>query len=383
MNMSISKTDEITMRLVHYFVTKENYQPIIVNGLDNEIWLENLDKEFGVIRINANYIHNKEQLDFDNFKASTVIKQIKRKTLSLKMDYLTILLDVNEDVELTDEKHNKILKIDEMTDINKNLIDLFPDIKDDDISSDDAMDFFIKVTNDINESTEERTKLYENTFGKKFIFVTYALIAINVILFILQLLGLINSSKFGMNADYVKAGEYYRLITCAFLHGGYLHLLCNMYSLAVVGTQLETVLGKFKFVLIYILSILGGSLLSGVINGSSIMSIGASGAIFGLLGALLYFGYHYRLYLGNALIYQIIPVIVINLIIGFMPNSSIDNWAHIGGLIGGVLATMAFGVSGKSTKREMINGAIVLRSNLFPPTQLIKHFLSIVILNSF
>ena len=359
MNMSISKTDEITMRLVHYFVTKENYQPIIVNGLDNEIWLENLDKEFGVIRINANYIHNKEQLDFDKFKASTVIKQIKRKTLSLKMDYLTILLDVNEDVELTDDKHNKILKIDEMTDINKNLIDLFPTIKDDDISSDDAMDFFIKVTNDINESTEERTKLYENTFGKKFIFVTYALIAINVILFILQLLGLINSSKFGMNADYVKAGEYYRLITCAFLHGGYLHLLCNMYSLAVVGTQLETVLGKFKFVLIYILSILGGSLLSGVINGSSIMSIGASGAIFGLLGALLYFGYHYRLYLGNALIYQIIPVIVINLIIGFMPNSSIDNWAHIGGLVAGYLAGMIVGVKGKSNVSDRVNGVIV------------------------
>ena len=88
--MSISKPDEITMRLVHYFVTKENYQPIIVNGLDNEIWLENLDKDYSVIRINGNYIHNKEQLDFDKFKASTVIKQIKRMphkcTCQLKVD---------------------------------------------------------------------------------------------------------------------------------------------------------------------------------------------------------------------------------------------------------------------------------------------------------
>ena len=84
-----------------------------------------------------------------------------------------------------------------MTDINKNLIDLFPTIKDDDISSDDAMDFFIKVTNDINESTEERTKLYENTFGKKFIFVTYALIAINVIIFVFGFLIYIPNKFFG------------------------------------------------------------------------------------------------------------------------------------------------------------------------------------------
>ena len=358
MNMSISKTDEITMRLVHYFVTKENYQPIIVNGLDNEIWLENLDKDFGVIRINANYIHNKEQLDFDKFKASTVIKQIKRKTLTLNMNYLTILLDVNEDVELTDDKHNKILKIDEMNDINKNLIDLFPEIKNDDISSDDAMDFFIKVTNDINESTEERTKLYENTFGKKFIFVTYALIAVNVLIFILQLLGIVTSSKFGMNADLVKSGEYYRLFTSAFLHGGIIHLLCNMYSLYIIGTQLETVLGKFKLILIYVLSIFGASLLSGVINGSSVMSVGASGAIFGLLGALLYFGYHYRLYLGNALIYQILPVVGINLLIGFT-TPGIDNWGHIGGLVAGYLAGMIVGVHGKSNTSDKVNGVIV------------------------
>ena len=77
--MNMSSIDEITMRLVHYFVTKENYQPIIVNGLDNEIWLENTDKKYGVIRINSNYIHNNEQLDYDVFKAKSVVKQIKKK----------------------------------------------------------------------------------------------------------------------------------------------------------------------------------------------------------------------------------------------------------------------------------------------------------------
>ena len=57
--LRMSNADEVTMRLVHYFVTKENYQPIVVNGLENEIWLENCDKHYEVIRINSNYIHNK------------------------------------------------------------------------------------------------------------------------------------------------------------------------------------------------------------------------------------------------------------------------------------------------------------------------------------
>ena len=100
-----------------------------------------------------------------------------------------------------------------------------------------------------------------------------------------------------------------------------------------------------------------GSLFSLIFLGNS-MSIGASGAIFGLMGCLLYFGYHYRLYLSSTLTRQIIPIIVLNLALGFMVNG-IDNAAHIGGLIGGYLATMIVGLKYKSTKSETINGAIV------------------------
>ena len=89
------------------------------------------------------------------------------------------------------------------------------------------------------------------------------------------------------------------------------------------------------------------------------LSVGASGAIFGLLGSLLYFGYHYRLYLGDVLKKQIIPLIAINLLFGFV-ITGVDNAAHIGGLIGGYLATMALGIKGKSKKQDMINGTIVL-----------------------
>ena len=92
---------------------------------------------------------------------------------------------------------------------------------------------------------------------------------------------------------------------------------------------------------------------------SSNVSAGASGAIFGLLGSLLYFGYNYRVFLGNVLKSQIIPLIILNLGLGFM-ISGIDNAAHIGGLIGGALATMAVGLKHKTSEFERINGFIIL-----------------------
>ena len=130
-----------------------------------------------------------------------------------------------------------------------------------------------------------------------------------------------------------------------------------MYSLYVLGTQIETVLGKVKFLIVYFISAIVGALLSGLLTGGA--SVGASGAIFGLLGALLYFGYHYRLYLGNVISNQIIPVILLNLFIGFM-LPGVDNFGHIGGLIGGVLAAMIVGVKEKSNKTDRINGVVIL-----------------------
>ena len=91
----------------------------------------------------------------------------------------------------------------------------------------------------------------------------------------------------------------------------------------------------------------------------NVISAGASGAIFGLLGSLLYFGYYYRPYLGNVIRSQILPIIIINLIFGFVAEG-IDNAAHIGGLIGGILASIAVGISNKDSKGDNIHGIILL-----------------------
>ena len=105
------------------------------------------------------------------------------------------------------------------------------------------------------------------------------------------------------------------------------------------------------------MSMIIASLTSMTFSGE-VPSIGASGAIFGIIGALIYFGYHYRIFLGNVIKTQIIPLVVLNLAMGFL-LVNVDNFAHIGGLIGGILSTMALGVEGKSTKSEMINGWII------------------------
>ena len=86
-----------------------------------------------------------------------------------------------------------------------------------------------------------------------------------------------------------------------------------MYALWIIGMQLESFIGRWRYLVVYLFSAITGSLLSVIVTPDAV-SVGASGAIFGLLGALLYFGYHYRVYLGTVIKSQIIPVIIINLV---------------------------------------------------------------------
>lgn len=357
MSTLVDKKDEIVMRLVHYFITEENYQPIIVNGVKNEIWLENLNANYKVIRINSNYIHNEEQLKFDNFKIKNVTKQIKKKTLSFKLKTLNILLDLNDNIPLKEDKLIDNYKVDSLKDIRQddNLAGLFPKLKTMTLKKTDDVENFIKLTNDINEKSEADNKEYERIFKPKRIVITNILVVLNIIMFALTMTIPKLANMFILDPNAVRNGEVYRLLTSTFMHANILHLVFNMYALSIIGKQVETFLGKSKFLLVYLFSGLTGSLLSCAITNS--YSLGASGAIFGLMGSLLYFGYHYRLYLGSVLLGQIVPVIVINLVIGYI-TPSIDNAAHIGGLVGGLFISMALGVNKDDERSSKVNGII-------------------------
>ncbi len=362
----MTNKDEIIMKLVHYFVTEENYTPIVVNGVKDEVWLESDSGPYRIIRINSNYIHNKEQYDFDLFKTKSVVKQIKKKTFSLSINTLNILLNVNKDVKLIESKDIASVIVSSVKDVTKkqDIISSFPNIVNKMLKDKAGIDLLVNVTKDINQKTSIENKKYEQTFKPKKLIVTYILMAISIAMFLVTLflsrgedisyVLYVLGSNFG---PAVRNGEYYRLITSAFLHANFLHLFFNMYALSIIGSQIENFLGRKKYIIIYFTSALTGSLMSIIF--SDVQSVGASGAIFGILGALGYFCYYYRFYLGNILKSQIIPILILNLALGVM-IPGIDVSAHIGGLVGGFLVTMALGIDGKSKKADQINGLIVL-----------------------
>jgi rhomboid protease GluP len=178
--------------------------------------------------------------------------------------------------------------------------------------------------------------------------ITMAIISINVVMYIITAyLSYIYASGSIFNSDtnvlvllgakvnnLITQGQYFRFVTCMFLHGGIVHLGVNMYSLYAIGPMVEKVYGKVKYIAIYLISGICASIFSYVFSTS--VSIGASGAIFGLLGAVLVFAIKSKGKTGNEFIRSILSVIFINIFIGVtLPN--IDNFAHIGGLLGGMI----------------------------------------------
>lgn len=191
--------------------------------------------------------------------------------------------------------------------------------------------------------------------------VTYVLIGVNVIIFMLRALSLTwdeNLFQWGANNArlVLGQGDYYRLFTSMFLHAGIysssgqfvlensLHILSNMYVLYAVGISLEPVFGHARFLIIYLLGGLAGSILSILLGGADSYSVGASGAVFAILGGEFIFLWHQRKLMGEAGRQRrrsLITFGIMNLAIGLISTVQgsrlrIDNWAHLGGLIGGV-----------------------------------------------
>ena len=174
---------------------------------------------------------------------------------------------------------------------------------------------------------------------------TVILVLINVLVFLaVELTGGSDNTVHMLQcgAAYTPAvleGEYYRLFTCMFLHFGVQHLLNNMLLLFVLGGRLERTMGKIKYLLIYILGGIGGNLLSFLMEcktGEYAVSAGASGAIFAIMGAMIYAVLRGRGRIEDLSTRQIIIMAVLSLYFGFT-SSGVDNAAHVGGLLSGFL----------------------------------------------
>lgn len=208
--------------------------------------------------------------------------------------------------------------------------------------------------------------------------VTLSLIAVNVAMFVVTAaaeglhggnpLDNSNSALFKALAQVpwrVQAGEWWRVFTAAFLHFGPIHLLFNMLALLVFGSQLEQALGKWRFLAVYVVSLLGGAVTLQMFSPFNAEAAGASTAIFGLLGA-----FAVLMIYGRQDLRGLINLLVINLAIGFLPGISLVG--HVGGLVAGALATVAILVFRRRPAAQAVAlgvlGVVLLAVALTVPT---------------
>jgi membrane associated rhomboid family serine protease len=187
--------------------------------------------------------------------------------------------------------------------------------------------------------------------------VTYTLIAINVVMFVLQMASGQLENRLSLWPPAVADGQYYRLVTSAFMHYGITHILFNMWALYVVGPPLEQLLGRLRFGALYGLSALGGSVLVFLISPLNSATAGASGAVFGLFGAI--FVVSRRL---NLDVKWVLGLIALNVVITFaapLLGAGAISWqGHLGGLVTGALVAAGF-VYAPRAQRNLIQSGVV------------------------
>lgn len=220
--------------------------------------------------------------------------------------------------------------------------------------------------------------------------VTYTLIGFTVLVYLLEMLSvmlwgytvyqfegvayqLTFFQRYGARInELIHAGELWRFLTPVFLHGSVAHIFFNMYALLVIGGFLERQFGHGRFTLLYFLSAFSGNVFSFLLTDG--YSVGASTAVFGLIGAQAVFLYHNRGLFGaqaRSMIGNTVFIIAINLFIGLSPG--IDNWGHIGGLLGGTIFAWFAGtrwvltgippqvtLADQREAREVVTGAAVV-----------------------
>jgi rhomboid protease GluP len=216
----------------------------------------------------------------------------------------------------------------------------------------------------------ERSQAFVDLMRGRQPIVTYALVLANVVMYlIVQLNGGPDHPgtlvRFGaLVPTLVQQGQWWRLFTVMFLHASIPHILFNMMSLVVVGMLTERLYGSFRFLAIYLGSGLIGALVSyehAVLAGQTgMVAVGASGAIFGIVGALLTLRFQRSEvipdYLRSRISVSMVPIVALNLFLGYT-TPYIDNSAHLGGLVGGALLSFVFPVSrqiASSRRRESV-----------------------------
>ncbi len=377
------KEEYIYWSFINQLITKKGYRFISASNDHQEIWLENQSSRVDpLIRI------KREDLDWSNnmkrdrnlvlHNAEKIRKFLTRKELTVKSIYVSQYAPVDDYSDIigsySDEGHKKISSetmIFQTETMEESLAELerflgFPleavnrdyeSIGEDEINH---------LKEDALAVSYEKQKQDEQIFSYGKPIFTYLLMAIQVFVFILLEMrgGSTNTEtliEFGAKYNpLIMEGEWWRFFTPIFLHIGFTHLILNTLSLYFVGIIVERIYGSARFLVIYFFAGFIGSVASFILVPN--LSAGASGAIFGLLGALLLFGILHPSLFFRTMGWNVIVILIINLVITFSADA-IDSAGHIGGLIGGFLAAAIVRLP-KNRKLAVQVGALVLTALL-------------------
>ncbi|MCM3566617.1 rhomboid family intramembrane serine protease [Neobacillus mesonae] len=352
-----SKKDYLFWKLANTFITGFGYRIIQLFENQKELWLEKLEnKTAPIIRLKREDLDwsnaLQRDIDFTAANGERVRRQLSRRELQVLNIYISEFPPV-------DEYEYRIEKPYIYPEGNKTMVQSV-------LLAQGTMEDGFKTLSEVlqhpvyyprNEEYSEQavqtlkqeTLTYaidkvnaeQNIFSNSKPFFTYVFIFIQIAVFLLLQLngGSTNTStliKYGAKVNQlIYDGEWWRFFTPIFLHIGFLHLLLNTFALYYLGTAVERIFGKTRFLFIYLFAGILGFIASFIF--SSNLSAGASGAIYGCFGSLLYFGMIFPKLFSRTMGMNLIIVLGINLVFSFTA-SGIDNAGHLGGLLGGFLA---------------------------------------------
>ncbi|QQK79729.1 rhomboid family intramembrane serine protease [Salicibibacter cibi] len=381
--MEVRDQDVLFWELAHHLVAKNGFQAVHVTNDRKQLWLEKeTDKEQFLIslsKIDMAWSRGLDQLMKDNAREFQSIKRgSPRKNTVYHNVYITSMAPADDwksktsEIIYTDAARRKPMQTwlfaasigaQHGDDIEKFLGWLHADDNwpskeemlqdDDDLRGQKTANQRQRIVRNIEREQEEAVKVF--TYGKSRF--TYILLALILMVFVwmeavadsTDMLALI---EFGAKYNpFIDDGEWWRIFTSMFLHIGIFHLFMNSLALLFLGTAVERIFGTTRFIWIYMVAGIVGSTASYAFTEQ--VSAGASGAIFGCFGALVFFGINHRRLFFRTIGRSVIVILLINVIFGTVVPM-VDNGAHMGGLVGGFLAAATVGMPDKTYKLRQL-----------------------------
>ncbi|GAB3051100.1 rhomboid family intramembrane serine protease [Virgibacillus ainsalahensis] len=352
--------EQFTMYQIAWHLVAENdFEILHINDVYEEIWLEKYGKNTStVIRLAHKGFDWKNHLQKDMEQVFQKMKQMKGllvgKNIELHNVYVSFYAPVDDWEQLKKpmqlkEKKNvkaKLYYLDE-TDATEEKARLLSDVGATPVINRDGFsdlekeekikNYHMYLIAKMNRKQKEVESIF--SFGKPIF--TYILLMLNIIAFVMfekngDSTSVNDLIEFG--AKYNPAiidGQWWRIITSMFIHIGLFHLFMNMLAIYYIGSLVEKIYGSFRFIIIYFLAGIGGGLASFAFTTS--VSAGASGALFGMFGALLFFGVIHKKVFFQTMGMNVLILVGINVVFGFAVPQ-VDNGAHLGGLVAGFIA---------------------------------------------